>query len=123
MLRPKGYETARSQKSESALGAKAHSPPIHWWVSMAWNETRLEKVGFNARPHPGPLPQERGNCPPVAGSGFGLRASFGFRHSDFGFPFMSLLEVKNLKVHFPVKHGMFSRVRGFCLIDALPDCA
>jgi oligopeptide transport system ATP-binding protein len=24
---------------------------------------------------------------------------------------MSLLEVKNLKVHFPVKHGMFSRVR------------
>ena len=26
---------------------------------------------------------------------------------------MSLLEVKNLKVHFPVKHGMFSRVREF----------
>ena len=25
---------------------------------------------------------------------------------------MSLLEVKNLKVHFPVKHGLFSRVRG-----------
>jgi len=25
---------------------------------------------------------------------------------------MSLLEVKNLKVHFPVKHGAFSRVRG-----------
>jgi hypothetical protein len=24
---------------------------------------------------------------------------------------MSLLEVKNLKVHFPVKHGLFSRVR------------
>jgi ABC-type oligopeptide transport system ATPase subunit len=24
---------------------------------------------------------------------------------------MSLLEVKNLKVHFPVKHGMFSRIR------------
>src|ERR1700691_1616921 len=24
---------------------------------------------------------------------------------------MPLLEVKNLKVHFPVKHGMFSRVR------------
>ena len=24
---------------------------------------------------------------------------------------MSLLEVKNLKVHFPVQHGMFSRVR------------
>jgi len=24
---------------------------------------------------------------------------------------MNLLEVKNLKVHFPVKHGMFSRVR------------
>ena len=23
----------------------------------------------------------------------------------------ALLEVKNLKVHFPVKHGMFSRVR------------
>jgi oligopeptide transport system ATP-binding protein len=26
---------------------------------------------------------------------------------------MTLLEVKNLKVHFPVKHGMFSRVREF----------
>jgi hypothetical protein len=26
---------------------------------------------------------------------------------------MPLLEVKNLKVHFPVKHGMFSRVREF----------
>lgn len=25
---------------------------------------------------------------------------------------MSLLEVKNLKVHFPVKHGLFSRVKG-----------
>ncbi len=25
---------------------------------------------------------------------------------------MSLLEVKNLKVHFPVKHGVFSRTRG-----------
>jgi oligopeptide/dipeptide ABC transporter ATP-binding protein len=25
---------------------------------------------------------------------------------------MNLLEVKNLKVHFPVKHGLFSRVRG-----------
>jgi ABC-type oligopeptide transport system ATPase subunit len=25
---------------------------------------------------------------------------------------VSLLEVKNLKVHFPVKHGLFSRVRG-----------
>ena len=24
---------------------------------------------------------------------------------------MNLLEVKNLKVHFPVKHGMFSRVK------------
>ena len=23
----------------------------------------------------------------------------------------ALLEVKNLRVHFPVKHGMFSRVR------------
>jgi hypothetical protein len=27
---------------------------------------------------------------------------------------MPLLEVKNLKVHFPVKRGMFSRVREFC---------
>jgi peptide/nickel transport system ATP-binding protein len=26
---------------------------------------------------------------------------------------MSLLEVKNLRVHFPVKHGVFSRVRAF----------
>jgi hypothetical protein len=25
----------------------------------------------------------------------------------------ALLEVKNLKVHFPVKHGMFSRVYKF----------
>ena len=35
----------------------------------------------------------------------------------------ALLEVKNLKVHFPVKHGMFSRVRSFCRIDANPHCA
>jgi ABC-type oligopeptide transport system ATPase subunit len=27
-----------------------------------------------------------------------------------------LLEVKNLKVHFPVKHGMFSRVRVFAAL-------
>ena len=27
------------------------------------------------------------------------------------FHYMNLLEVKNLKVHFPVKHGLFSRVR------------
>jgi hypothetical protein len=26
-------------------------------------------------------------------------------------------------VHFPVKHGMFSRVHVFCLIDAKPHCA
>jgi len=26
---------------------------------------------------------------------------------------MSLLEVKNMKAHFPVKHGLFSRVRDF----------
>jgi hypothetical protein len=26
---------------------------------------------------------------------------------------MSALEVKNPKVHFPVKHGMFSRARDF----------
>jgi ABC-type oligopeptide transport system ATPase subunit len=32
---------------------------------------------------------------------------------------MNLLEVKNLKVHFPVKHGMFSRVR--VLPDVLSD--
>ena len=32
---------------------------------------------------------------------------------------MSLLEVKNLKVHFPVKHGMFSRVREF--VKAVDD--
>jgi hypothetical protein len=29
---------------------------------------------------------------------------------------MSLLEVKNLKVHFPVKAGMFSRVRAFAAL-------
>ena len=29
---------------------------------------------------------------------------------------MPLLEVKNLKVHFPVKHGMFSRIREFVKI-------
>ncbi len=32
---------------------------------------------------------------------------------------MNLLEVKNLKVHFPVKHGMFSRVREF--VKAVDD--
>ncbi|MEI9961107.1 MAG: dipeptide/oligopeptide/nickel ABC transporter ATP-binding protein [Limisphaerales bacterium] len=32
---------------------------------------------------------------------------------------MSLLEVKNLKVHFPVKHGMFSRVHEF--VKAVDD--
>ena len=32
---------------------------------------------------------------------------------------MSLLEVKNLKVHFPVKHGLFSRVRGY--VKAVDD--
>jgi oligopeptide transport system ATP-binding protein len=32
---------------------------------------------------------------------------------------MNLLEVKNLKVHFPVKHGMFSRVRQF--VKAVDD--
>src|SRR6202795_3775162 len=32
---------------------------------------------------------------------------------------MSLLEVKNLKVHFPVKHGLFSRVRAF--VKAVDD--
>jgi oligopeptide/dipeptide ABC transporter ATP-binding protein len=32
---------------------------------------------------------------------------------------MSLLEVKDLKVHFPVKHGMFSRVREF--VKAVDD--
>jgi peptide/nickel transport system ATP-binding protein len=32
---------------------------------------------------------------------------------------MSLLEVKNLKVHFPVKHGMFSRTREF--VKAVDD--
>jgi len=32
---------------------------------------------------------------------------------------MSLLEVKNLKVHFPVKHGMFSRAREF--VKAVDD--
>src|SRR6267142_4297938 len=31
----------------------------------------------------------------------------------------ALLEVKNLKVHFPVKHGMFSRVRQF--VKAVDD--
>jgi len=29
---------------------------------------------------------------------------------------MSLLEVKNLKVHFPVKPGMFSRVLAFAAL-------
>jgi ABC-type oligopeptide transport system ATPase subunit len=28
----------------------------------------------------------------------------------------ALLEVKNLKVHFPVKHGMFSRARSFAAL-------
>jgi oligopeptide transport system ATP-binding protein len=32
---------------------------------------------------------------------------------------MSLLHVQNLKVHFPVKHGVFSRVRGF--VKAVDD--
>jgi len=32
---------------------------------------------------------------------------------------MSLLEVKNLKVHFPVKHGVFSRARAF--VKAVDD--
>jgi hypothetical protein len=32
----------------------------------------------------------------------------------------ALLEVKNLKVHFPVKRGGFSCDRRFCRIDALP---
>src|SRR5205814_9749078 len=30
---------------------------------------------------------------------------------DLEFAHMHLLEVKNLKVHFPVKHGVFSRAR------------
>jgi|GEM_PF-2792184 hypothetical protein len=29
---------------------------------------------------------------------------------------MSLLEVKNLKVRFPVKHGMFNRVHPFAAL-------
>ena len=32
---------------------------------------------------------------------------------------MSLLEVKNLKVHFPVKHGLFSRVKAY--VKAVDD--
>src|SRR2546423_13931174 len=32
---------------------------------------------------------------------------------------MSLLEVKNVTVHFPVKHGVFSRVRAF--VKAVDD--
>ena len=32
---------------------------------------------------------------------------------------ISLLEVKNLKVHFPVKHGMFSRVCSFASLTHL----
>src|SRR5258706_2847855 len=32
---------------------------------------------------------------------------------------MALLEAKNLKVHFPVKHGVFSRVRAF--VKAVDD--
>src|ERR1043165_5755586 len=32
---------------------------------------------------------------------------------------MSLLEVRNLKVHFPVKHGVFSRVRAY--VKAVDD--
>src|SRR5439155_8288862 len=32
---------------------------------------------------------------------------------------MSLLEVENLKVHFPVKHGVFSRVRAY--VKAVDD--
>ena len=35
----------------------------------------------------------------------------------------ALLEVKNLKVHFPVKHGMFSRVRRFAALTPKPPCA
>ena len=124
------------------------------------NESALEKIGFNARPHPGPLPQGRENrspsscitnasvssfvrcseLPRVGGISFDFREfknvqwlfplpggegqgegerqtnfflGFGFRHSDFGFPFMSLLEVQNLEVHFPVKHGVFGGAREF----------
>ena len=33
---------------------------------------------------------------------------------------MSQLEVKNLKVHFPVKPGMFSRVRTFATLTPFP---
>ncbi|HKW28859.1 MAG TPA: hypothetical protein VJT54_05955 [Verrucomicrobiae bacterium] len=32
---------------------------------------------------------------------------------------MSLLEVKNLKVHFPVKHGMFSHDHVFASLTPL----
>jgi ABC-type oligopeptide transport system ATPase subunit len=32
---------------------------------------------------------------------------------------MSLLEVKNLKVHFPLKRGIFSRVRAFAALTLL----
>src|SRR5258705_8805928 len=32
---------------------------------------------------------------------------------------MNLLEVKNLKVHFPVQHGLFTRVRGY--VKAVDD--
>ena len=34
---------------------------------------------------------------------------------------VSLLEVKNLKVHFQVKPGMFSRVRGFAALTPFPN--
>jgi ABC-type oligopeptide transport system ATPase subunit len=33
---------------------------------------------------------------------------------------MSLLEVKNLKVHFPVKSGRFSRVLAFAALTPFP---
>jgi len=37
---------------------------------------------------------------------------------------MNLLEVQNLKVHFPVEHGMFSRVRAGMVwrIDLVSAC-
>jgi hypothetical protein len=35
---------------------------------------------------------------------------------------MSLLEVQNLKVHFPVKHGVFSRVRATCRLTCERNC-
>ena len=43
--------------------------------------------------------------------------SFGICYSSFAL--VNLLEVKNLKVHFPVKHGLFSRVQSY--IKAVDD--